>query len=147
VDVPSTSAFAPNLPAVGGPTSTALTAATGEGTLAGIASRLRLSPTEVQSALRQGQSIASLAAEQSVPRESLAQFVGDQIRRGRAYTGQPPLEEDALDRMVDRALDRGRPQPSGASESAPGEAGGTYASNARVAMVGLPAGQTISLLA
>ena len=162
MDVPSTSAFTPSLPALAGsPPATVSTpsSGSGEGTLAGIAEHLGMSTDTVQQALRDGQSIASLAEQQGVPRDSVGTLIGTQIQRARLYTGQPPLDQDALDRMVERALDRGRPAGGGAAggPAAGGPARGaaaspeslalaTYASNARVAAVAEPAGGTISLL-
>jgi hypothetical protein len=155
VDVPSTSAFTPNLPATSGSLAAAIASLPpsppGEGTLAGIAGQLGMSAEDLQSALKQGQSLAGLAEQQGVSRESLGAFIGAQIQRARLYSGQPSLDDDALGRMVDRALERGRRPDAAAAPAAPQtfEAAATaaYASNARP----LPAptaaeGGTISLL-
>lgn len=147
------SAFTPSLPALAGSppaTVSTLSSGSGEGTLAGIAEQLGMSTDSVQQALRDGQSIASLAEQQGVPRESVGTFIGTQIQRARLYTGQPQLDQGALDRMVERALDRGRPAGgAGTPDAASPEsvALATYASNARVAAVADPAGGSISLLA
>ncbi len=150
------SAFTPSLPAVTGSTPVAVgnlpPAPGAESTLAGLADRLGMSADSLQSALKQGQSIAGLAEQQDVPRESVAEFVAAQIQQARSYSGQPPLDQEALDRMVDRALDRGRPAASGGGDSeaagtATADGVGAYASNARVSSAGVPAGRTISLLA
>jgi hypothetical protein len=146
------SAFTPSLPAVAGSAPAALgtlPSAPGESTLAGIAEQLGMSAESLQHALREGQSIANLAEQQGVPRESIGSFVAAQIQRARQYSGQPPLDQGALDRMVDRALDRGRRAGSTeASDAASPEAVAlaTYASNARVAAVAATPGATISLL-
>ena len=154
MDVPSTSAFTSNLPS----TSASLAAAmaslppspAGEGTLAGIAGQLGMSPEDLQSALKQGQSLAGLAEQQGVSRESLGTFIGAQIQRARLYSGQPALDDDALSRTVDRALDRGRKpdgEPPAAPQSYEAVASATYANNARpLAVPATPAGGTISLL-
>ncbi len=148
------SAFTPSLPSFTGSAPAALStlpsAPGGEGTLAGLAEQLSMSTEEVQGALRQGQSIAGLAEQQGVPRESVASFVAGQIQRARQYSGQSPLDQSALERMVDRALDRGRraDTPAGGESTGPeAVALATYASNARTAVPAAPAGGTISLLA
>lgn len=150
------SAFTASLPAVTGSTpavvGTLTPGAAAEGTLGALANQLGLDAESLQSALKQGQSIADLAEQQGVPRETVAQFIGAQIQQARAYSGQPPLDQGSLGRMVDRALDRGRPAGSGGGsgeDATTPEAGGVgaYASNARVSSAGVPAGRTISLLA
>jgi hypothetical protein len=147
------SAFTPSLPALAGSAPASLGTlppAPGEGTVAGIAEQLGMIAEDVQQALRAGQSIAGLAEQQGVPRESVAAFIENQIQQARRYSGQPPLDQSALDRMVDRALERGRPAggpASGGSAGSEAAALATYASNARVAAVTAPAGGTISLLA
>src|SRR5205823_6018743 len=88
VDVPSMSAFTPSLPALTGsaPASVGtLPTPAGESTLAGIADQLGLSADALQVALREGRSIASLAEEQGVPRESVASFISAQIQQARQY--------------------------------------------------------------
>ena len=148
------SAFTPSLPAVTGSTPVALgnlpPAPGAEGTLAALADQLGMSAEGLQSALKDGQSIAALAEQQGVPREAMGQFVGAQIQQARIYSGQPPLDQGALERTVERALDRGRPKDTGGnSEAPPPTTGGVgaYASNARVSTGGVLPGQTISLLA
>ena len=149
------SAFTPSLPALAGSTPVGLgtlsPAGGPESTLGGLASRLGMTADSLQSALKQGQSIAGLAEQQGVPRETVAEFVGSQIQGARMTSGQPMLDPSALERMVDRALERGRPAGSSggdaeaASPSADGV--GAYAIDARVSSAGVPAGRTISLLA
>jgi hypothetical protein len=150
------SAFTPSLPAVTGSTpagvGTLQPAPGSEGTLGALANQLGLDADSLQTALKQGQSIAGVAEQQGVPREQVAQFLGGQIQQARSYSGQPPLDQGALDRMVDRALDRGRPANSGTGSRAeatdPEAAGvGAYANNGRVTSGGVLPGRTISLLA
>jgi hypothetical protein len=154
VDVPSTSAFTPNLPAVSGSLAAAVASLppspAGEGTLAGIAGQLGMSAEDLQTALKQGQSLAGLAEQQGVSRASIGAFIGAQIQRARLYSGQPSLDDDGLARMVDRALDRGRRPDAGTPVPPPSfeaAATATYASNARSFSPSAPAGGTISLLA
>lgn len=123
----------------------------GESTLAGIAEHLGMSADDLQSALKGGESLAGLAQQQGVSRESIGTFIGSQIQRARMYSGQLPLDDDALSRTVDRALDRGRKQDAGTSAPAPqtyeAAATATYASNARPLPVDVsPAVGSISLL-
>lgn len=153
MDVPSTSAFTPNLPAASGSLAAALASlpapSAGEGTLAGIAGQLGMSADDLQTALKQGQSLASLAEQQGVPRESLGTFIGAQMQRARLYSGQPALDDAGLERLVNRALDRGRPQGAGtpaAPQTFEAAATATYASNARPLATDAPAGGTVSLL-
>jgi hypothetical protein len=149
------SAFTPSLPAAAGSTPGAVgtlpTAPGPEGTLAALASRLGMSADALQSALKQGESIAGLAEHQGVPRDSVAEFVASQIQQARTSSGQPTLDQSALERMVNRALDRGRRPSSdrdGGETPSPTIGGvGAYASNARVTSAGVPAGRTVSLLA
>jgi hypothetical protein len=122
----------------------------GESTLAGIAAHLGMSAEELQSALKDGQSLASLAERQGVSRESIGSFIGTQIQRARLYSGQSSLDDEALGRMVDRALDRGR-RPEGGTPATPPQtfeaaATATYASNARPLPAEGPVGGSISLL-
>jgi hypothetical protein len=154
VDVPTTSAFTSSLPTASGSLAAAMASLPvptgGDGTLAGIAAHLGMSADDLQAALKQGQSLATVAEQQGVSRESIGGFIGTQIQRARMYSGQLPLEDDALVRTVDRALDRGRkqdadtPAPPPASYEAAATA--TYASNARPLPTDGPAGSTISLL-
>ncbi len=76
------------------------------GTLAGISSALGMGMGEVQSALKAGASITSLAGQQGVSRSSLLQSVQAQVQASRQQSGQPPLDQAVLDRMVNRAFDR-----------------------------------------
>ena len=62
------------------------------GTLAGTAQQLGMSMGDVQSALKQGASITSLAAQQGVSRPSLVSSVQSAVQSSRAQSGEPPLE-------------------------------------------------------
>jgi hypothetical protein len=154
VDVPTTSAFTSSLPTAGGSLAAAMAnlplPAGGDGTLAGIAAHLGMSADDLQTALKQGQSLAAVAEQQGVSRDSLGAFIGTQIQRARMYSGQLPLEDGALERTVDRALDRGRKPDDGIPAPPPqtyeAVATATYASNARPLPVDAPLGSTISLL-
>jgi hypothetical protein len=156
VDVPSTSAFTSSLPTASGSLAAAVAnlpaSPAGEGTLAGIAAQLGMGAEDLQSALKQGQSLASLAEQQGVSRDSLGAFIGTQIQRARMYSGQLPLDEDVLERNVNRALDRGRPQDTPSATPTPppqtyeAAATATYASNARSLASYEPAGGKISML-
>jgi hypothetical protein len=111
-----------------------------------------MSAEDLQAALKQGRSLASLAEQQGVSRESIGSFIGSQIQRARMYSGQLPLDDDALARTVDRALDRGRKQdaeagvPAAPPQSLEAVATATYANNARPIPTDAPVGSTISLL-
>ena len=76
------------------------------GTLAGISSSLGMEMAAVQSALKAGASITSLANQQGISRSGLVQSVQTQIQATRQQAGQSPLEQPVLDRMVNRAFDR-----------------------------------------
>jgi hypothetical protein len=76
------------------------------GTLAGISGQLGMSMSDVQSALKSGQSITSLAAQQGVSRSALVSSVQAQVQSARQQAGQPPADRTVLDRMVNRAFDR-----------------------------------------
>ncbi len=154
MDVPTTSAFTSSLPTASGSLAAAMASLPvptgGDGTLAGIAAHLGMSADDLQAALKQGQSLATVAEQQGVSRESIGGFIGTQIQRARMYSGQLPLDDDALARTVDRALDRGRKQdadtPAPPPQSYEAAATATYASNARPLPTDGPAGSTISLL-
>jgi hypothetical protein len=155
VDVPTTSAFTSSLPTASGSLAAAMASLPvptgGDGTLAGIAAHLGMSADDLQAALKQGQSLAAVAEQQGVSRESIGGFIGTQIQRARMYSGQLPLEDGALERAVDRALDRGRKPDAGtpalpAPQSYEAAATATYASNARPLPTDEPPGSTISLL-
>lgn len=102
----------PHVSAVTGTTPTTMTSPPPtpalNGTLSGIAGRLGMSMTSVQSALKSGQSINGLAQQQGVSQSSLVSFVQKEIQHRRQGTGQPPLDQVTLDRLVNRAFARHR---------------------------------------
>jgi hypothetical protein len=102
------------------------------GTLSGIAQQLGMSVSGVQSAIKQGASIADLAQQQGVPTGSIVQSIEAQVQKSRQANGQAPLDPSTLDRMVTRAVNHHRHG---------GHAMGT-ASAAPVAGTGAPAGST-----
>lgn len=81
------------------------TAALG-GTLAGISNQLGMNMSDVQSALKSGQSITSLASQQGVSRSALMSSVQAQVQANRQQAGQPPVDPTVLHRMVNRAFNR-----------------------------------------
>lgn len=91
--VPTTMASPPPTPAL-------------NGTLSGISGQLGMSMSAVQAALKGGESITSLASQQGVSRWELMQSVQAAVQATRQESGQPPLDEAVLDRMVNRAFDR-----------------------------------------
>ncbi len=74
------------------------------GTLSGIAQQLGMSVSGVQSAIKQGASIADLAQQQGASANSIVQSVQAQIQKTRQASGQAPLDQTTLDRMVSRAV-------------------------------------------
>jgi transposase-like protein len=64
-----------------------------------------------------GDSIAELAQQHGVSRESLLEFVRSKIEQTRADSGEPPVDSATLDRALTRTLDDAR--------------GAGYTSNAR----------------
>jgi hypothetical protein len=76
------------------------------GTLAGIARQLGMEVGDVQSALKAGQSITTLADQQGVSRDSLMRSVRDQVHNAAQAGGQAAPDPAAVDRMINRAFDR-----------------------------------------
>ena len=74
------------------------------GTLSGIAQQLGMSVSNVQSAIKQGSSIADLAQQHGVSTSSIVSSVESQIQATRQANGQQPLDQTTLDRMVTRAV-------------------------------------------
>lgn len=87
------------------------------GTLAGIAQNLGMSLDQTKTALKQGSSISDLAAQQGVSRSSLVQLVQSGIQESRQASAQPPLDQTTLDRLVNRAFDRGNSNASATAAS------------------------------
>jgi hypothetical protein len=54
-----------------------------------------------------GQSIASLADQHGVGRDSLVSLLQAKIQQAHQSSGHPPLDQETLDEMVNRAFDRG----------------------------------------
>jgi len=93
-------------------------------------------------------SITKLAQPHGVSRESLIEFVQSKIQQARQDGGQPPLDQAALDQLVDHALDRNSGQSAGRDQSGTDEpASASYTSAAQpTASTGGKSG-TISMLA
>ncbi len=123
--VQSLGGVGPGVSAVSGTTPTTMTSPPPSpamnGTLKGISQQLGMSTGNVQSALRQGQSITDLAQQQNVSRSSLVQSAEGQIQRLRQASGQSPIDSTVLDRMVNRAFDHHRPAPA-TGDGGPGAA-------------------------
>lgn len=79
-----------------------------QGTLDGVASLLSMSPDGLRGALRSGESISGLAAQKGVSRDSIVSYVEQQVQRQRVAQGKPAIPQDALDQVVNRAVDRHR---------------------------------------
>jgi hypothetical protein len=77
--------------------------------LSGIAQQLGMNVEEVQGSLKQGVSIGDLAEQRGISRSAVGATLGQQIQQARQAAGQGPLDQTTLDRIVGRALDRGRP--------------------------------------
>jgi transposase-like protein len=95
-----------------------------------------------------GASISELAQQHGVSRESLVQFVQSKIQQTREANGEPPLDQSALDDLVDHALDHNRGRGTGADGSAsdePTSAG--YTATAQRAAARAGASRAISILA
>lgn len=88
------------------------------GTLSGIAKQLGMNVANVQSALKQGSSIADLAAQQGVSTSAIVQSVQAQIQQTRQAAGQAPLDQTTLDRMVNRAVTHHHHRGAGAAIAA-----------------------------
>jgi hypothetical protein len=108
VDIRSIAGLGPRVSAVTGTTPTTMTSPPPtpalNGTLSGISGLPGMSMTSVQSALRSGQSINGLAAQQGVPQSSLVSFAQKEIQQRRQASGQAPLDQVTLDRLVNRAF-------------------------------------------
>jgi hypothetical protein len=65
---------------------------------------LSMSPTDLQSALKSGQSIADLASQKGVSLDSIVQSVEQQVQQQRASEGKPPIDQSTLDARVNRAV-------------------------------------------
>lgn len=83
-----------------------------QGTLDGVAGLLGLSTPDVRTALKQGSSISDLAAAQGVSRSTVVDTIEAQVQKLRAARGAAPIDATALDRVVNRAIDRRLPSPA-----------------------------------
>jgi hypothetical protein len=79
-----------------------------QGTLDGVAGMLSMSPTDLKSSLKQGESISDLAAQSGVSRSSIVQYVEQTVQQNRAAAGSAPIDQQTLDSAVNRAIDRHR---------------------------------------
>jgi predicted 2-oxoglutarate/Fe(II)-dependent dioxygenase YbiX len=67
-----------------------------------------MSVANVQSAIKQGASIAGLAQQQGVSANSIVQSIESQVQKTRQANGQAPLDQSTLDRMITRAVNHPR---------------------------------------
>ena len=93
--MPTTSASAPPAPYL-------------QGTLDGVANMLGLSTDNLRSALKQGSSISDIAAQKGVSTSSIVSYIEQQVQQQRAAKGLAPVNQQALDQVVSRAVDRHR---------------------------------------
>lgn len=110
--------------------------------LTGIAQQLGMGVEEVQGSLKQGVSIGDLAERRGVSRSAVAGTLEHQIQQARQAAGQGPLDQSTLDRIVGRALDRGR-QPASPGSSALSGYAASGASAESAGSPGAPAGISI----
>ena len=93
--MPTTSASAPPAPYL-------------QGTLDGVANMLGMSTDNLRSALKQGSSISDVAAQKGVSTSSIVSFIEQQVQQKRASKGLAPVNQQALDQVVSRAVNRHR---------------------------------------
>ena len=93
--MPTTSASAPPAPYL-------------QGTLDGVASMLGLSTDNLRNTLKQGSSIADVAAQKGVGTGSIVSYIEQQVQQQRASKGLAPINRQALDQVVSRAVNRHR---------------------------------------
>jgi hypothetical protein len=77
------------------------------GTLDGIASALGLGTDALRSQLQAGTSLADVAQQQGVSRSDLLKVIENQVQTRRASAGQDPVDATTLNRIANRAIDRG----------------------------------------
>jgi hypothetical protein len=82
------------------------------GTLDGISSSLSMSSDTLRGALRTGSSLAQVAQQQGVSRSDLLKTVEAEMQQRRSARGAAPIDQTALDRIANRAIDRGRGGPA-----------------------------------
>jgi hypothetical protein len=133
-------------PGIGGAQPTAMTASGAtpllRSALTGIAQQLGMSVEDVQASLKQGVSIGSLAEQRGVSRSAVAGTLEQQIQQARKSAGQGPLDQTTLERIVGRALDRGR-QPAAPGASPLSSYGGGGVSSESSESPDAPAGFSI----
>lgn len=93
--MPTTSASAPPAPYL-------------QGTLDGVANMLGMSTDNLRSALKQGSSISDVAAQKGVSTNSIVSYIEQQVQQKRASKGLAPVNQQALDQVVSRAVTRHR---------------------------------------
>ena len=93
--MPTTSASAPPAPYL-------------QGTLDGVANMLGMSTDNLRSALKQGSSISDVAAQKGVSTSSIVSYIEQQVQQQRASKGLAPVNQQALDQVVSRAVTRHR---------------------------------------
>ncbi len=93
--MPTTSASAPPAPYL-------------QGTLDGVANMLGMSTDNLRSALKQGSSISDVAAQKGVSTSSIVSYIEQQVQQKRASKGLAPVNQQALDQVVSRAVNRHR---------------------------------------
>jgi hypothetical protein len=76
------------------------------GTLDPVAQQLALSGGAVRSMLRDGNSLADIAQASGTSRSDLASFLQQRVQQNREQQNLPPVDPAALDRAVNRAIDR-----------------------------------------
>lgn len=99
-----------------------------------------------------GTSITQLAQQHGVSRDSLVEFVQAKIQQARQASGQPPLDQATLDRMIGHSLDQGghaaeNADGAGSEGAAGGPPAGGYTSSAQPASRVETAEGRISILA
>ncbi len=93
--MPTTSASAPPAPYL-------------QGTLDGVANMLGLSTDNLRGALKQGSSISDIAARKGVSANSIVSYIEQQVQQQRASKGLAPVNQQSLDQVVSRAVNRHR---------------------------------------
>jgi len=104
--MPTTSASAPPAPYL-------------QGTLDGVANMLGMTTDALRGSLKQGSSISDIATQKGVGTDSIVSYIEQQVQQKRASKGLQPINQQALDQVVNRAVNRHRhghhPHPSAPS--------------------------------
>jgi hypothetical protein len=79
-----------------------------QGTLHGVAGMLSMSTTDLRTALKQGSSISDIASQKGVGRDAIVQSIEQQVQQQRAAQGKAPIDQQTLDQVVSRSIDRHR---------------------------------------